>query len=202
MLRLILLKSFYLSIGVFLVALIGSIANGWLLLSIWLIFMIFRFSYLFIENIRKKINTINFLNSIISIVVGISHTELKLTCHNTISWYRKMHIKKTILTSLVGAIICILNILSNGMWARDFLSIFRQRPVESIVYLLLISLIFSLLENAGETKLKKLNEISNDLLSSEELLIITNKLDKHNIFQWLIWIFIVVFTVFIIRTVV
>lgn len=170
MLRLILLKSFYLSIGVFLVASIGSTVNGWLLLSTWLIFTIFKFNYLLIDNIRRKINTIKFLNPIImSIVFGVSHAELKLSYYNTISSYRRMHIKKTIFTSLAGVIICILNVLSNGMWAKDFLSIFRQRPIESIAYILLISLFFSLLENAGGIKLKKSNEISNDLLSSGEL---------------------------------
>ncbi len=203
MLRLILLKSFYLTIGIFLIALTGSIANGWLLFSIWLIFITFRFSYLFIENIRKKINTIEFLNSIImSIIFGIFHAELKFKYLNAISSYRIIHIKKTVFTSLAGAIICILNVVSKGMWARVFLSIFQQRPVESVAYLSLISLIFSLLENAEETKLKKLNEQNKNLSSSEALLIITNKLNKLNLFQWLILILIAVVTVFIIRTIV
>ena len=200
MLRLILLKTFYLTIGVFLVALIGSIANGWLLFSIWLIFTAFRFSYLSIENIRAKLNTKKSFNSVImSIIFGVFHTELKFQYFNAINSYRIIYIQKTAFISLVGAVICILNVISKGMWARDFLSIFQQKPVESVAYLLLISLIFSLLENTEETKLEKLKKTNRNLSSSEGF--ITNKLSSFFFLQWLLWILIAIFTVFIIRTV-
>lgn len=138
MLRLILLETFYLTIGIFLVALIGSIANGWLLFSIWLIFTTFRFSYLSIEKIREKVNTKKSLKSVItSIIFGVFHTELKFKYFSTINSYRIIYIQKTVFISLVGAVICILNVISKGMWARDFLSIFQQRPVECVSYLLL-----------------------------------------------------------------
>lgn len=201
MLKLTLLKSFSLTLGIFLFALTGSIANGWLLLSVWLIFIACRLSYLSIENIRKKLNTKNFLNIVmLPIIGGVFHTELKFKYLNTISSYRIIQIKKIVFTGLVGAIICILNVLSKGMWASDFMSILQQRPFESVTYLLLISLIFSLLDNKEEKELKNINEWNITPPSNEVLPNIIDKLNKLELVQWLIWILIVILTIFVIKS--
>ena len=171
------------TIGIYFIIFIGTIADGWLLPFLWFTMFTSKVAIIKCEYIRKKLEYNNYIeNLLIMLFYGFTSSDFRYNLIKDSKLYYNMQMKEIIYAGLIGGILCFLNAFNNGIWANNALTGIYSNP--SLSFIIIVGFCCTILI-IDEIKRRRLLKINREGINEEDVL------HGFERFGWLVLLFLI-----------